>query len=186
MHDDEIVGLFFARNERAIAEVSGKYGAYCYTVAHNILPVREDAEECVNDTWLSAWNSMPPQRPDILRAFLAKITRSKAIDRWRMSHAKKRGADEVALVLEELSECVSGGSGPEDELLGAELSDTIDIFLSELSARERQLFVRRYFYTERVEDIAARAGMSRSNVSVSLHRTRAKLKKHLEKEGYLI
>lgn len=186
MHDEDIVKLFFSRDEQAITVVSKKYGAYCYSVALNIVSRHEDAEECVNDTWLGAWNCMPPQKPDILKYFLAKITRSKAIDRLKMYHTKKRGFGEITLVLEELSECVSEGSDPATEVLTTELTDTINLFLSSLPVRDRQLFVRRYFFTERVDEIAVKAGMSRSNVSVSLHRTREKLKKHLEKEGYLI
>lgn len=186
MHDKDIVKLFFSRDEHAITAVSNKYGAYCYSVAINIVTQHEDAEECVNDTWLSAWNCMPPQKPDILKYFLAKITRSKAIDRLKMYQTKKRGLGEVTLVLDELNECVSEGFHPETEVLTAELADTINLFLSSIPIRDRQLFVRRYFFTERVDEIASKAGMSRSNVSVSLHRTRKKLKKHLAKEGYLV
>lgn len=186
MQDKEIISLFFARDQKALSEVSQKYGAYCYSLAFHIVSQHEDAEECVNDTWLGAWNSIPPQKPDILKYFLAKITRSKAIDRLKKYHAKKRGEDEAALVLDELSECIAGGSDPESEILICELSDIINVFLEAIPIRDRQLFVRRYFYTERIDDIASKAGMSKNNVSVSLHRTRAKLKEHLKKEGYLI
>ena len=186
MHDNEIVKLYFDRDERAIEATSEKYGAYCFKVAFNIVALHEDAEECVNDTWLSAWNSMPPKKPDILKYFLAKITRSKAIDRWKLHHAKKRGGEETALVLEELEECVPGGSDPEEEVLAAELAKSINDFLRGLSVRERQLFVRRYFFAEPLDELSRKSGMSSNNVSVSLHRTRKKLKDCLEKEGYRI
>ena len=186
MQDKEIISLFFSRDQKALSEVSQKYGAYCYSLAFNIVLQHEDAEECVNDTWLSAWNSIPPQKPDILKYFLAKITRSKAIDRLKKYRAKKRGADEVAVVLEELSDCIEGGFNPQQEILNCELSNIINAFLSTIPIRDRQLFVRRYFYTESINDIASKAGMNNNNVSVSLHRTRAKLKDHLKKEGYLI
>ena len=186
MQDKDIIALYFARNEDAISATADKYGPYCYTVAHNIVPVHEDAEECVNDTWLAAWESIPPKVPDILKLFLAKITHSKAINLWKMKTAKKRGADEVTLVLDELAEVVSGGNDPAEDVLAGQLSESIDTFLHSLPQRDRQLFVRRYFYTEPVREIARSAGLTESNVSVVLHRTRGKLKAHLEKEGYLI
>ena len=186
MHDNAIIELYFARDERAITRTSEKYGTYCYSVAKNIVSVHEDAQECVNDTWLTAWNSIPPKRPDVLKYFLAKITRGKAIDRWKSLRAKKRGGDEVNLCLEELGECVHGGAEPEKEVLACELTACIDTFLATIPVRERQLFVRRYFFTESVEEIARTAGMSKNHVSVALHRTRGKLKDYLEKEGYQV
>lgn len=187
MTDNDIIALYFDRNERAIEETSRKYGAYCYTVAHRILAIHEDAEECVNDTYLQAWNAMPPTWPERLRLFLAKITRSRALNRWEAARAKKRGEGEVSAVLDELEECVAGSpaDSPEDQVLSKELAGCIDAFLLDLPKRERDLFVRRYFFVEPVEAIASLAGMSAGNVSVILHRVRAKLKKHLEKEGYL-
>ena len=184
--DSEIIDLYFARDMRAIDRTAEKYGGYCYSVAKNIVPSHEDAEECVNDTYLAAWNSMPPNRPDLLKYYLAKITRNKAVSRRKRLRAKRRGGDEAALALEELSECVSGGNGPEGEVLAAELAGRIDSFLAELPMRERQIFVRRYFFTEGVREIAEKAGMSEGNVSVTLHRTRAKLRACLEKEGYSV
>ncbi len=184
MQDWEIIDLYFARDERAIEETSGKYGAYCYTVARNIVPAHEDAEECVSDTWLSAWNTIPPQRPNILRAFLAKITRSKALDRWKMMHTKKRGEGELPLVFEELEECISSGSGPEKDVLRSELTACIDAFLGTLSVRDRQLFVRRYFFTEPLETIAENAGIPVNTAAAAIRRTRLKLKDHLIGEGY--
>ena len=184
MTDNEIIGLYFARDERAIAETSTKYGAYCYTIAHRILAVHEDAEECVSDTYLQAWNAMPPTWPERLRLFLAKICRSRAINRYEANRAKKRGEGEVSLVLDELAEVVSGGDTTEGQVMANELARSIDAFLRALPERDRHLFVRRYFYTEPVEEIAARAGLTSGNVSVILHRVRGRLKEHLEKEGY--
>lgn len=158
MQDKEIISLFFSRDQKALSEVSHKYGAYCYSLAFNIVLQHEDAEECVNDTWLGAWNSIPPKKPDILKYFLAKITRGKAIDRLKKYHA----------------------------ILIGELSEIINVFLATIPIRDRQLFVRRYFYTESINNIASKAGMNNNNVSVSLHRTRAKLKDHFKREGYLI
>ena len=186
MQDNEIIDLYFARNDAAVTETANKYGTYCYTVAHNILGVHEDSEECLNDTYLAAWNSIPPHRPNVLRLFLAKITRSKAFDRWRRGHAVKRAAGETAAVLDELSECVPGGTDPAESVLASELSGSINGFLKGLPKRERQIFLRRYFYSESVKDIAAGAGMKENAVSVMLHRTRAKLKDHLSKEGHTI
>ncbi len=185
MNDHEIIELYFARNEEAIQRTSEKYGAYCFTVAQRIVSLHEDAEECVNDTYLAAWNSMPPKRPDILRLFLAKITRSKAINRWKARHAKKRGSDEVTLVLEELEECVGTNATPEGEVLANELAATIDGFLRSLSAKERTIFLRRYFYTEPIRRIAETEGVSENYASVILHRIRKSLKEYLLKEGFV-
>ncbi|MBQ9827140.1 MAG: sigma-70 family RNA polymerase sigma factor [Lachnospiraceae bacterium] len=186
MQDKDIIDLYFARDEAAIAGTQEKYGPYCCTVAYNIVASREDAEECVNDTYKEAWDRIPPTRPKYLKLFLAKITRSKAFDKWRMMHAEKRRSDETALVLEELSDCVSGGTDPVDEVMSKELSGIINGFLRDLPARERKIFLRRYFYSEKVKDIAKDAGMTESAVSVMLHRIREKLKDHLEREGHLI
>ena len=188
MTDEAIITLYFERNERAIEETRTKYGAYCYSIARRILALHEDAEECVSDTYLQAWNAMPPTWPKRLRLFLAKITRSRAFNRYEAEHAEKRGGGEVAAVLDELAECVadSRADSPEDAALSKELAAVIDAFLMDLPERDRRLFVRRYFYAEPVGDIAARAGLTASNVSVILHRVRAALKKHLEAEGYLL
>jgi RNA polymerase sigma-70 factor (ECF subfamily) len=184
--DQEIIALFFARDERAIEETGRKYGAYCYTVAHRILSAHEDAEECVNDTYLRTWNTIPPQKPDIFKLFLAKITRNLAINRYEMLHTKKRGSGETAAVLEELEECVAGGASPEQEVIAGELGACIDRFVRELPERDGNIFIRRYFYTESVEEIAGRYGLAAGNVSVILHRVRTKLRKYLAKEGYLV
>jgi len=186
MQDEEIIKLYFERNEEALSRTQEKYGRYCYAVAYRILAVHEDSEECVSDTWLAAWNLIPPKIPQVLRLFLAKITRSQAIDRWRGSHAAKRGGGETALVLEELEECLpDGGSSPEEEVLAAELSAAVDAWLRKLPERDRALFLRRYFFHEPVQEIAADLGLTENNASVILHRIRTRLKEHLEKEGML-
>lgn len=184
LSDEQIIELYFERNELAISETDSKYGSYCSRVAFNMLRDRLETEECVSDTWLAAWNSMPPQRPNILRAFLAKICRNLALNRYEASRAKKRGSGEAELCLDELAELVSGGGDPADELNAADLSVSISRFLRALPERDSCIMVRRYFYTESVKDIAEMYGMSANSVSVSLNRSRAKLKDHLEKEGY--
>lgn len=185
MEDAEIVALFWARSEEAIKAADGKYGAYCYTVAHNILTSHEDSEECVSDTWLHAWNAMPPQRPGRLAAFLAKITRNLAINTARRKSAEKRGSGALQLALEELSECVASNRDVETEYSRRELEREIDRFLHSLPARECDIFLSRYFFVEPTETIARRYGMRQSNVHLILSRTRKKLRDFLVKEGYI-
>lgn len=185
MEDQRIVELYWERSEHAIAETAAKYGNYCYRIACNILSNSRDAEESVNDTWLGAWNAMPPQRPAILSTFLGKITRRISIDRWRFRNAGKRGGGEVMLTLEELEDCVSGVGGVEEEAQRREAARAVNAFLAALPATERRVFLRRYWYLDSIRDIAAQFGFSESKVTSMLHRTRAKLRKQLEKEGYL-
>ena len=184
MEDNEIIELYNSRNEKAIAESDKKYGAYCFAVANNILSNNEDSGECVNDTWLHTWNIIPPQYPERLKMFFAKITRNLSINKLKSRNAKKRGEGEFSLALEELEECVPGGSSVENSVDEKLLTECITAFLSELPKRDRQLFLRRYFFTEAVSEIASRFEMSENAVSVSLYRTRAKLKVFLEKEGF--
>lgn len=185
LEDSEIVALFWARSEDAIAAANGKYGAYCYTVAHNILTSHEDSEECVSDTWLRAWNAIPPQRPGRLAAFFAKITRNLAINRSREQSAEKRGGGALQLALDELSECVASSHDVEREYSRMELERDINRFLRALPARECDVFMSRYFFVEPTETIARRYGMRQSNVYLILSRTRGKLRKFLLEEGYL-
>ena len=184
LSDEQIVGLYFDRNELAISETDSKYGPYCTRVAFNVLRDSFASEECVSDTWLAAWNSMPPQRPNILRAFLAKITRNLALNRYEAEHAQKRGGGETESCLDELAELVSGGGDPLDDVTAAELSAAISRFLKTLPEREANILIRRYFFTEPVKEIAERCGMTANAVSVTLSRGRNKLKGYLEKEGY--
>ena len=185
MEDSQIVELYWQKNENAISETAKKYGAYCFTIAENILHSTEDSEECVNDTWLHAWNAIPPQRPDVLRMFLAKITRNLSLDRFSARNAEKRGGGEIALVLDELGECLGGGEDTEAAYEAKELRQCIRRFVRTLPERDGNVLVRRYFFAEPVADIAKRYGLSENNVMVILSRTRKKLKAHLLKEGYL-
>lgn len=184
MEDKAIIDLYWTRSENAISQTALKYGAYCYTIAFNILSNREDSEESVNDTYLAAWNTMPPKRPGILSAFLGKITRYISLDRWKRRSAAKRGGGQVPLALEELEECICGGEGPEGSLVHKQLLRSIESFLDKLPVQERQVFVCRYWYMDPVADIAERFGYSESKVKIMLFRTREKLRMKLEKEGY--
>lgn len=185
MNDNEIIELYFARNEDAIKASEEKYGAYCLSIAENILADKEDAKECVNDTWLAAWNSIPPQNPRHLKLFLARITRNAAYNKYRGKEAKKRGNGEISAVLDEL-EGILASSDMDTHIESRALSESINSFLATLEVRERGIFIRRYFFVESTADIAARYGVSRANVLAILSRTRKKLKKHLDKEGITV
>ena len=184
MEDKTIIDLYWKRSENAIAETSKKYGGYCFSIANNILNSMEDSEESVNDTWLAAWNTMPPKRPDILAVFLGKITRYISLDRWRNRTAAKRGGGEVPLVLDELAECVAGRETVELQYLHKELAEVINQFLRTLPEHERKVFVCRYWYMDSIEDISKRFEFSESKVASMLYRIRGKLKDTLEKEGF--
>lgn len=183
MEDSTIIDLFWARKERALEETDRKYGSYCWTIAHNILRNRQDSEECVNDTYMKAWNAMPPHRPAILSAFLGKITRNLSLDRFKAGRTGKRGGGRVLLALEELEECIPCGSDVEQALADAELARTIDRFLRKLPEKECCVFLRRYWYVDTVQEIARRYHLSEGTVKSCLHRTRNKLRVYLEQEG---
>ncbi|MBQ8508642.1 MAG: sigma-70 family RNA polymerase sigma factor [Clostridia bacterium] len=185
MDDSRIVELFWARSADAVEACAAKYGGYCQSIARSILQSREDAEECVNDTWLGAWNAIPPHRPQLLSAFLGKLTRRIAINRYKRLTAAKR-CGEVNLVLDELAECLPGGESAEEALDMRELSRCLSDFVRALPERERMIFVRRYFYSDPIPTIAGRAKVSENNVSVILSRLREKLRRHLETEGFSI
>lgn len=185
MEDLQIVQLYWDRDQQAIACSKEKYGIYCFTVANHILDNFQDSEECVSDTWLSAWNAMPPYRPQVLRMFFAKITRRLAFNRFKANSAQKRGGGQLPLVLEELSQCVAGSEDLDGALVAKELGTCIRNFVEQLPPREGDVFVRRYFFTEPVKEIAQKYGLTENHVSVILNRTRNKLKDHLQKEGYL-
>ncbi len=184
MDDRRIIELYWQRDAQAIAESNGKYGGYCFAIANNILSSSEDAEEGVNDTWLRAWNAMPPKRPDRLRLFFARIVRNISFNRYEAIKAKKRGGGEISLVLDELSECIAAETDIEGEYQARELGRSIRRFVSGLPAREADIFVRRYFFTEPVAAIARRFGLTENNTAVILSRTRRKLRACLEREGY--
>ena len=184
MKDSQIIELYWNRNPQAISASEAQYGAYCFTVANGILNDPQDSEECVNDTWLRAWNAIPPTRPTVLKAFLAKITRHLSFDRYRAGKSLKRGGGETALVLEELAECIADESDVEGLVNAKELGQTIRQFVAALPEREQNLFVRRYFFSEAVRLIADRFDLSENHVNVTLSRLRKRLRNHLSKEGY--
>ena len=185
MDDERIVALYWSRCEAAITETASKYGSYLNNISYNILVNREDAQECVNDTYMDAWNTMPPNRPSVLSTFLGKITRRISIDRWRIKNAKKRGGDEITLALDELEECVGSSHDVELEVQRKELAATMHSFLDRLPQTERRIFLLRYWYLEPIRSIANQYGFSQSKVASMLHRIRGKLRKYLEKEGYV-
>ena len=186
MEDHDIVELYWARDQEAIRQTDRKYGGYCFTLADSILQNPQDAEETVSDTYLRAWNAIPPKRPDIFKMFLAKITRNLAFSRWRQYSAEKRGGGEMALVLEGLESSIPASGGVEDRIRVQELTRAIRTFLDTLSPREQDIFLRRYFFVEESETIAKRYGMKPATVLRTLSRTREKLKKYLTREGYAI
>ena len=185
MEDRQILDLYWARDEAAIARTAEKYGGYCGSIARNVLHSEQDAEECVNDAWLGAWNSIPPKRPENLAAYLGRLTRSKAIDRWRALHREKRGGDSVSLAVEELEEVLPAADDPERSVLQKELAQTVNRFLADLPVTERSVFLCRYWYFDDLAAISASFGFSRSKTKSMLHRIRKKLQSYLQKEGLL-
>lgn len=184
MEDSGIIQLYWDRSEAAITETDRKYGRYCLSIAGNILPSREDAQECVNDTYLAAWEAIPPHRPDILSTFLGKLTRRISIDRWRILTAQKRGGGSMTLALEELGECIPARSDPAAQVEAKELAEAVNRFLAKLPQQERRVFLLRYFHMAGIGKIAKDCGFSDSKVKSMLHRTRKKLRTYLTEEGY--
>lgn len=184
MDDNAIIDLYFARDQEAVEATSREYGAYCTAIAVKILDDRGAAEECVNDTWLKCWQSIPPQRPKSLKSFAGRIARNLALSALRAESAQKRGGGQVQLALDELSEVVSGGDTPEGALDRKAFRAALDGFLAGLPERNRNLFLRRYWYLDSVEALAKRYSMSRTQVTTTLHRLRQKLRVHLEQEGF--
>ncbi len=185
MQDAEIVDLFWQRNPKAIEESEHKYGAYCGSIALRICTNREDAEECVNDTWFSAWNAMPDKRPARLSPFLGRICRNHALDRLEKAASQKRGGSEAAVALEELGDCLSSADNVEASLEQKELEKSIHQFLSFLSVDERRIFLARYYYLFSIREISERSGFRQSKVKSMLYRIRNRLRAHLEKEGFV-
>ena len=179
-----IISLFFERSEQAIKELDRKYGPAVRKTAANILNDRLDAEECVNDTYLRVWNSVPPHVPDPLAGYVCRIARNLAVNRYHANSAEKRGGS-YALVLDEMEECIPSGVSVETEVEAKELGMAINRFLSTLSPEDRFLFVRRYWYADSVSGLAAMTDSSANRISVRLFRLREKLKKTLMKEGFL-
>ncbi len=185
MEDSAIIDLYWAREERALSETDTKYGGYCRSIAHNILRNREDTEECVSDTWLHAWNAMPPQRPSILSSFLGRITRNLSFDRCRRQNAEKRGGGALPLALDELSN-VSRPRAGSSTRWKRELAEAIDRFLRTLPERECSMFLRRYWYVDSVQSIAARYAIKENTAKSILFRTREKLRRYLAGEGIIV
>ncbi len=181
--DEEIISLYFDRSEEAIAAAQCKYGGCCHALVGRMLGRTQDVEEVMNDLWLRAWDSIPPGRPENLRLYLAKIGRNLACNRLRENRTAKRGVEADA-VLKELSE-ILGGNSTEQAVYAKELQKAVNGFLRQLPERECSIFVRRCFYADSADEIAARYGLRPNTVTVSLHRTRKKLREYLIKEGYL-
>ena len=183
MKDTEIVELYWRCSDQAIRETEMKYGAYCRTVAYNILENREDTEECVSDTWFSAWNAMPDKRPDKLAPFLGRITRNAAITRALERTRLKRGGGELPLALDELDECIASGYSLEAETERRELEAALARFVRALPETERKIFVARYWFLAPIAELAEKFSFSQSKVTSMLHRTRKKLQRYLTEEG---
>lgn len=183
MEDQQIIELFFSRSENAISETARKYGRYCYSIAYHILQNEEDSEECVNDTYLKAWDAIPPKRPEKLSAFLGKLTRNLSLHQYEKYHAKKRGSGRIALALDELQDCIPAADNVAQAIDDMALTEILNRFLADLPTQSRNMFLRRYWYLDSVEEIAVRFRASESKVKMSLFRSRGKLKRFLEKEG---
>ena len=185
MEDNKIIDLFWTRSENAILETGNKYGKYCYSIAYNILANNEDAEECVSDTYMAAWKSIPPHRPSVLAAFLGKITRRLSIDRWRSNTRDKRGGGEVTLALDELEYCVFDPHDIDKAIERKQFVRVLNRFLDSLPDTDRKIFLCRYWYMDSVSAIAGYLGFSQSKITSILFRTRKKLRAVLEQEDLL-
>jgi RNA polymerase sigma factor, sigma-70 family len=184
MEDRAIIALYWKRAETAILETKKQYGRLLLSISRGILRNEEDAEECENDTYLRAWDTIPPKRPEKLSAFLAKITRNLSLDRYDEKHAEKRGGGEVPLLLDELAEVIADEAAfPADT---EDLSEVLNAFLGRLKPDARTIFLRRYWFGDSVQEISARSGFGESKIKMSLLRTRQNLKEVLEKEGYRV
>ncbi len=180
MDDCRIVDLYLQRDENAVSETEKKYGRYCFSIARNILHDDEDAAECVNDTYLGAWNSIPPHNPENLQAFLGKIARNLSLKKWRERSAGKRGGGNTDISFDELEECIPSGQNIDEHLESKELTAIINAFLETLPDNERRVFLRRYWYFDSIEDICIRIGFARSKVKMRIKRTSGKLCRKLE------
>lgn len=186
MKDEEIVGLYWQRSEKAIFETQKKYARYCGCIAFNILHSEEDAEECVNETYLRAWNAIPPDRPESLQAFLGKITRNISLNKYKQHTTQKRGSGDTEFVLSELEECIPAASDVEQSVDELFVRETLGRFLEQLSKAKRIVFVKRYWYLMPIKEIAGQEGMSENKVKLMLFRMRNELKQYLEKEGVVL
>ena len=183
MEDCDIIELYWQRDQGAIQETADKYGGYLWNITWNILRCHGDAEECVNDTYLRTWNAIPPARPSAFRAWLGRIARNLSLDRWKQLRTQKRGGDTTEILLGELDDCVPAPHGTEKALEDRETAALISAFLRGLSRENRVMFLRRYWYGQDLETIAAGLGCSQGKVKSALFRTRKALRAYLEKEG---
>ena len=186
MEDERIIELFWARAEEAISAAAQKYGAYCHTVAYNILYSQQDAEECVNDTYLRAWGAMPPHRPSRLAAFLGKITRNLALDAYKKQDAQKRGGGQMALALAELEECIPAPQRVAEEAEEGLLTGYMQEFLEVQSPEKRKVFLLRYWYVQPIAKICRQTGLTESKITTLLFRMRRDLKQYLEEKGVTV
>ncbi len=184
MTDEEIVKLFWQRDENAVKAARQRYQSYLGTIAYNILKSKEDAEECVNETYLKAWNAIPPARPKTLAPFLGRIAKNTALNQFRNQNTQKRGGGEKDIIFDELAECIPSAENVEQRAEAKDLEATINFFLKSLSKNHRIIFMMRYWYCYSLLDIAEKMGTTPSSIAVNLNRTREKLKKYLEKKGY--
>lgn len=182
MDDNKIIELYFNRNEKAIEETNKKYGKYCTAIAYNILQNNEDVDECINDTYLNVWNSIPPEKPNFFKLYIAKITRNIALHIYQKNNAKKRYKG-VNLIVEELEECLPSDEKIEEGIEYAELVEYLNQFLYTLSDEKRRIFLDRYWYMKNIKDISINVGITEANIKVILHRLRCKLKEFLEERG---
>ena len=185
MEDNQIIELYFRRDESALTETANKYGTFCLRIAMNVVNVREDAEECVNDTYHMAWNQIPPTRPDSFKAFLGRIVRNFAISTYRALHAKKR-FNGLEVMLSELGDCVPAAESVEQEMEAKELTEYINSWLADLKQEDRVLFVRRYWYGDEVKDLARKCGVSGTQMTQRMLRLRRKLKEYLTEKGVVL
>ena len=183
MEDKQIVDLFWARSENAISETANKYGKYCHYIAYNILHNNEDSEECVNDTYMNAWRSMPSHRPNRLSTFLGKITRNLSLNKWDQYNTEKRGAGQTMLALVELHDCIPATGDAEQIIDDLALAEVFNCFLASLPKERRKIFMRRYWYLSPIKEISTDYSISESKVKMSLLRSRNELRQLLEKEG---
>jgi RNA polymerase sigma-70 factor (ECF subfamily) len=184
--DIQIIDLYFERSETAINETAKQYGSYCTAIAMNILHNKEDSEECVNDTYLKTWNSIPPQRPTILSSFLGRITRNLSLNKYEARKAKKRGGDEITLLLSELELCIPSVRNVESEADNNDLNEAVNSFLDSIKQEDMIFFMRRYWHVNSVPEIAKQFNVGESKVKMSLHRTRKKLRIYLEERGIAV
>lgn len=184
--DSEIIGLYFDRNENAIKQSQEKYGGYCYAIAYNILDSKEDSEECVNETWLRAWNSIPPKKPSKLSSFFGKISRNIALDKYKSDNRQKRGKGEMTAILDELEGCIPDSTATEETVEMKILEDILQDFLKTLSRQDRAIFLSRYWFAMPLKEISRKYSLKESTVKSSLFRSRGKLKNLLEKEEIML